>query len=74
MATIEATALRTWRLEVGFTLAECADLTGYSTAMFSRAERGERVFSPAAKVQIARRLGVAVSELFPLGAHERLPA
>jgi transcriptional regulator with XRE-family HTH domain len=60
----EATRLAAWRLEIGYTLAELSDLTGFSTAMLSRAERGQRVFSPAAKVRIARRLGVSVSDLF----------
>jgi transcriptional regulator with XRE-family HTH domain len=59
-----ATKLAAWRSDVGYTLAELSDLTGFSTAMLSRAERGHRVFSPAARVQIARRLEVAVSDLF----------
>jgi hypothetical protein len=32
--------------------------------MLSRAERGERTFSPLAKVRIARALGVRVADLF----------
>jgi transcriptional regulator with XRE-family HTH domain len=58
--------LREWREAAGFSLTDCAGLTGFSTAMFSRAERGERIFSPQAKVLIARRLGVSVAELFPV--------
>jgi len=56
--------LRLWRAENGLTLADVADLTGYSEAMFSRAERGERVFSARARVRIARALDVRVGELF----------
>ena len=63
-ATEKETKLRQWRESAGLSLAEESNLTGYSTAMFSRAERGQRVFSPMAKVKIARRLGVAVSDLF----------
>jgi transcriptional regulator with XRE-family HTH domain len=56
--------LLVWRREKGLTLAEMAGLTGYSEAMISRAERGERVFSPMARVRVARRLGAKVAELF----------
>lgn len=63
-ATEEATALRRWRASAEFTLEDVAGLTGYSTAMISRAERGERTLSPQAKVHIARCLGVSVAELF----------
>lgn len=65
-AVNQETKLRKWREAAGISLAEESGLTGYSTAMLSRAERGLRVFSPMAKVQIARRLGVAVSELFDI--------
>jgi transcriptional regulator with XRE-family HTH domain len=58
------TRLRRWRTDRGLSLAEVADLTGYSEAMISRAERGERVFSPMARVRVARRLGVPIAELF----------
>ena len=65
MTTVDqATRLQSWRLDVGYTLAELSDLTGFSTAMLSRAERGLREFSPMAKVQLARRLGVSVADLF----------
>lgn len=64
-ATTEATTMRSWRAAAGFTLEDVAGLTGYSTAMLSRAERGERTLSPQAKVHIARSLGVSVAELFP---------
>jgi transcriptional regulator with XRE-family HTH domain len=56
--------LRRWRAANGLTLEEVADLTGFSAAMLSRAERGERTFSPLAKVRIARALGVRVADLF----------
>lgn len=56
--------LRLWRAENGLTLEETADLTGLSISMLSRVERGERNLAPLTKVQVARRLGVAVHEIF----------
>jgi transcriptional regulator with XRE-family HTH domain len=56
--------LRLWRANAGLTLEEVADLTGVSVAMLSRAERGEREFSPMAKIRVARCLGVRVRDLF----------
>jgi transcriptional regulator with XRE-family HTH domain len=56
--------LRLWRSRTGLTLAEVSDLTGYSEAMLSRAERGERVISPMGKVRVARCLGVPLRDLF----------
>lgn len=53
--------LLVWRRDRDLTLAEMAGLTGYSEAMLSRAER---VFSPMARVRIARGLGVSIAELF----------
>jgi transcriptional regulator with XRE-family HTH domain len=61
-----STRLYKWRITAGLSLEEESDLTGYSTAMLSLAERGLREFSPMAKVQIARRLGVAISDLFEI--------
>ena len=60
--------MRLWRAANGLTLEEISDLTGYSAAMLSRAERGERTFSPLAKVRIARTLGVRVADLFDVEA------
>lgn len=65
-ATIPANRLRQWRAEMDFSLAETSGLTGYSVPMLSRIERGERCPSAKAKVVIARRLGVPVSDLFPV--------
>ena len=66
--------MRQFRLENHWTLSDVAGLTGYSEAMLSRAERGEREFSPPAKVHIARCLGVQVADLFevspPADPHE----
>jgi transcriptional regulator with XRE-family HTH domain len=59
-----STRLLNWRIATGLTLEEESHLTGYSTAMLSLAERGLREFSPMAKVRLARRLGVAISDLF----------
>ena len=62
---IEGTSrLREWRQTAGYTLEEVGALAGISTAMLSRAERGERVLSPGAKVRLSRSLGVALRELF----------
>jgi transcriptional regulator with XRE-family HTH domain len=58
------TRLRAWREEAGYSLQELSDLTGFSTAMLSRAERGEREFSPAGKARLARALGVRIADLF----------
>jgi transcriptional regulator with XRE-family HTH domain len=62
----ETTRLREWRLQEGLTLDEVAGLVGVSIAMLSRAERGQRQLAPLTKVQIARRLGLPVRELFEL--------
>ena len=56
--------IRDWRLQLGYSLEEVADLTGLSIAMLSRVERGQRQLSPAARVAVARRLGVPIRELF----------
>jgi transcriptional regulator with XRE-family HTH domain len=56
--------LRRYRTGRGWSLADVEGLTGYDASMFSRAERGERVFSAKAKVVIARRLDAPVAELF----------
>jgi transcriptional regulator with XRE-family HTH domain len=61
---LKLSRLRRWRLTQGLTQDEVAGLTGFSESMFSRAERGERVFSPMAKVRIARALQVRVADLF----------
>lgn len=66
--------LRVWRIEAGWTLEEMADLTGYSVSQLSRAERGERNLSPAAKVRISRCLGVPIRDLFELDLDEEAPA
>ena len=65
-ATLKKSRLRSWRFQEGYSLAEVSDLTGVSQSMWSRCERGQRQFSPKTKVAIARRLGVAVGELFEL--------
>jgi transcriptional regulator with XRE-family HTH domain len=58
------TKLKAWRTTEGFSLSELSGVTGVSVAMLSRAERNQRRFSARAKVQMARRLGVTVGELF----------
>jgi transcriptional regulator with XRE-family HTH domain len=56
--------LRLWRIRNGYTLDEVSGLTGVSESMLSRIETGDRNPSPAARVRIARCLGVHVSDLF----------
>ncbi len=60
----DPTRLRRWRSSAGWTLQELADVVGCSTSMLSRLERGQRNASPRLKVLMARRLGVAVGDLF----------
>lgn len=60
--------LRAWRTDNGLTLDEMADLTGLSKSMISRLERGERGVLAMTKVKIARRLDVAVRDLFEVEA------
>jgi predicted transcriptional regulator len=64
VAQTRTSRLREWREDAGLTLQEVADLVGVSTAMVSRVERGERTFPPLRRVEIARRLGVRVGDLF----------
>lgn len=59
-------ALKEWRESREWTLAEIAGLTGLSTTYLSLIERGIREPPPATKVLIARRLGAAVGDLFPV--------
>lgn len=56
--------LREWRTSNGFSLADVADLSGYSVPTLSRIERG--IFLPKAqtKLRIARSLGVPMRDLF----------
>lgn len=61
-----STLLKTWREANGLTLTELAAVSGYSVAMLSRVERGERNMSAVAKVQMARALGVPVRRIFPV--------
>ena len=58
------TRLLNWRIDRGWTQDEVADLAGLSKAYISRLERGERCATPATKVEMARRLGAPISELF----------
>lgn len=58
--------LRSWRHDAGLSLSDVAGLTGLSTAMLSRVERGQRQLAPLTRVAVARRLGVSVAELFPV--------
>lgn len=66
--------LRGWRLAEGLSLAEVSGLTGVSVPMLSRVERGERQMSARAKVTVARRLGVAIGELFEIEPLEIEPS
>ena len=58
--------LRDWRVINDLTMPEVSGLTGVSVAMLSRLERGLRQASPRLKVQMARRLGVQIPDLFEI--------
>ncbi len=66
--------LRLWRVDAGLTLEEMSDLTGVSTAMLSRAERGERQLAPMTRVRVARRLCVPIHDLFEVEEIDEAPA
>lgn len=68
------TLLGQWIEDNQMTLAEVADLTGYSKSMIGLAARGERNLSAAGKVRLARRLGVRVGVLFDADAAEKVSA
>ncbi len=65
MSTVLMPKLRAWREANAVTLEELSDVSGYSLAMLSRVERGERRLSALARIRLARSLGVKVRELFP---------
>ena len=59
--------LREWRTTRGWSLQIAAELTGYNRSTLSRLERGQTPsLRPAARVDLARRLGARVGELFPV--------
>lgn len=58
--------LRQWRDSKGFTLDEVSGLCGLSPTYLSRLERGERKLGPDKKVEISRRLGAKVIDLFDI--------
>jgi transcriptional regulator with XRE-family HTH domain len=66
METVLTSKLRAWRNENDVTLEELSDLSGYSPAMLSRVERGERHLSALARIRLARSLGVKVRDIFPV--------
>jgi transcriptional regulator with XRE-family HTH domain len=67
------TRLLSWRIGRGWTQDEVAALAGLSKAYISRLERGERCATPATKVEMARRLGASVSDLFEVESLESEP-
>lgn len=69
-ATTTPSRLRAWRHEQGLSLPEVAALTGVTVSMLSRVERGERRLAPLTRVQVARRLGVALDVLFDVDRDE----
>ena len=69
--TVRPHPFRKWRKDHGLTLEEVSDLTGYSVAMLSRVERGERNMKPLRRVEVARSLGVSVRDLFPRPTQEQ---
>jgi len=56
--------LRAWRQAIGFSQDDCAGLAGYERSHWCRIETGKRGLTPAQKVQVARRLGARVADLF----------
>lgn len=74
----EPSRLRQWRLDAGLTLEDMSDLTGRSKPYLSRIERGERTPPPLVKVEIARRVGARVRDLFDVDPiaddSDRVPA
>lgn len=67
-------ALRKWRENQGWTLADVSGLTGVTTSYLSLIERDLREPPPATKVHIARGVGAKVAELFPLDECETVGA
>ncbi|GAA5157173.1 helix-turn-helix domain-containing protein [Ornithinimicrobium tianjinense] len=65
MTTSKNRPLRDWRERNRLTLDEVADLTGLSKGYVCRLEHGQRTPAPLTRVRIARRLGVAVRDIFP---------
>jgi transcriptional regulator with XRE-family HTH domain len=62
--------LRVWRTDHGLSVRDVADLTGFDVSTISRVERGQRCLAPLTKVVLARRLGVAVADLFDVDPTE----
>lgn len=60
----ETQSLRAWRAENDITLEELSDVSGWSIAMLSRIERGERRLSALEQIRLARLLGVKVRQIF----------
>ena len=65
------TLLLRWREAHGVSVRELAALTGVSISQISRYERGLRKPPALTRLQIARRLGVKVDEIFSV-ENERL--
>jgi transcriptional regulator with XRE-family HTH domain len=59
--------LREWRDRHRLTLDDLSGLTGYDPSALSRIERGLLGVTPLKRVEIARRLGVSVADIFPPG-------
>lgn len=57
--------LRRWREANALSLDEVSGLTGISVSELSRLERGLRSLPPLRRVDVARRLGVRLRDLFP---------
>ncbi|MEV4183092.1 helix-turn-helix transcriptional regulator [Streptosporangium canum] len=66
------TRLAQWIEDNDLTLGEVAELTGFSKSMIGLAARGERNFSAAGKVKVARRLGARVGVLFDVTAEDKV--
>lgn len=70
MANLAISKLKDWRLLEGLSLEEVSALTGVSVGQLSKVERGLANMAPLTRVQVARRLGVPLRELFDVPALE----
>jgi len=57
--------LRQWREEMGWSQDEVGAICGLSGMMISMLERGVRDLAPTTRIEVSRKLGVSVRELFP---------
>jgi len=64
MAQRKKSRLQVWREKNRLRQDDVAGLSGFSAAMISLVESGQRNLSREGKVILARRLGVSIAEIF----------